>query len=133
MNWRGGWRGGAGGRCKGRCGIWGSRWGEGVGGGGRWVGVWRRGRRTGRKGEFLGEERGIRGRGGKRGKPVPLISSKRPLDPGNSNCFEPPHPICGNLWQHLPDVLDEDFEQAVMRRPVFRQMSEVGDQRSEVY
>jgi DNA-binding CsgD family transcriptional regulator len=97
-------------------------WGEQVADVAKWLGCSPSGLRNARNREFFRPERRIKGLGGKRGAIVPLISSQVPLDPGSGNCFQPPHPICGNLWQHLPDVLRSDFEQTVTRRSVFRRL-----------
>jgi DNA-binding NarL/FixJ family response regulator len=61
--------------------------------------------------------------GGKRGRPIPLLSNGGKLmDPSHGNFFERPHPIWGGAWEFLNREVPEDFEQTVVRRPVFRQM-----------
>ncbi len=63
-------------------------------------------------------ERNIPHLGGKPG-PVPILHSRRPLDPGFGRFYAPPDPILGTLWQFLPDLLPDNFEQPVIRRPIF--------------
>src|SRR5438128_2070877 len=65
-------------------------------------------------------EQFLRGLGGKRGRPVPLLSPNGKIfDPGSANCFSPPHPIWGSAWEFLYRLFPDDFEQPVMRRPHF--------------
>jgi len=73
-----------------------------------------------RRGRF--EERLIKGLGGKRGSLVPLLSPNGELlDPGHQD-FARPHPVWGSMWEWLAREMPRDFEQAVVRRPVFKRM-----------
>jgi hypothetical protein len=68
-------------------------------------------------------ERFVRGLGGKRGQhPVPLIHSWKTLDPAGRQ-FARPDPLWGALWEFLPDMIPDDFEQTVVRRPFFKSMT----------
>ncbi|HEV8378250.1 MAG TPA: hypothetical protein VGP99_05335 [Tepidisphaeraceae bacterium] len=70
------------------------------------------------RGQF--EECFYKGLGGKRGKPVPLLSPKgQLLDPG-AMAFARPHPIWGSMWEWLAREMPADFEQTILRRPYFR-------------
>ncbi|HEV8291579.1 MAG TPA: hypothetical protein VGP94_06630, partial [Tepidisphaeraceae bacterium] len=75
------------------------------------------------RGQF--EECFYKGLGGKRGRPVPLLSPKGELlDPGHQE-FARPNPIWGSMWEFLSRLFPDDFEQTVVRRPVFRRMDGV--------
>jgi DNA-binding NarL/FixJ family response regulator len=63
-------------------------------------------------------ERRIKGLGGKRGHPVPLIHSWSWLDPGIRGWVR--DSIWGALWEFLPDMIPDNFEQSIVRLPVFR-------------
>jgi DNA-binding CsgD family transcriptional regulator len=58
--------------------------------------------------------------GGKRGKPVPVLYSREPLDPSYASFYARPDPLWGSMWEMLPDLVPDDFEQTVIRRPYFR-------------
>ena len=61
--------------------------------------------------------------GGKRGHPVPLLDGGRQLlDPSHRN-FARPHPIWGADWEFLSRQFPQDFEQSIIRKPVFRRMT----------
>ena len=75
-------------------------------------------------------ERYVKGLGGKRGKPVPLIHSWKTLDPSGPQ-FARCDALWGALWEFLPDMVPDDFEQTVVRRPVWRKKSEFRGQKSE--
>jgi DNA-binding CsgD family transcriptional regulator len=62
-------------------------------------------------------ERLVKGLGGKQGKPVPLIHSWKTLDPSGPRLFSRPDPLWGSLWEFLPDMIPDDFEQTLVRRP----------------
>src|SRR2546422_860782 len=63
-------------------------------------------------------ERFVKGLGGKHGKyPVPLIHSWTALDPGGTRHFGRPDALWGSLWEFLADMVPDDFEQRVGRRP----------------
>jgi DNA-binding NarL/FixJ family response regulator len=64
-------------------------------------------------------ERKIPHLGGKRGKPVPLIHVHRLLDPSNPRSFAAPPPILMTGWEDLAACVPDDFEQGVVRRPVY--------------
>jgi len=64
-------------------------------------------------------EKLIKGLGGKHGPPVPLIHSWTALDPGGTGHFAKPDALWGALWEFLPDMIADGFEQTVVRRPVF--------------
>jgi len=64
--------------------------------------------------------------GGKRGKPVPILHYDRSLFPGGTWFFQAPHSILGGAWSWLPDLLPDDFEQSVIRTPIFRKPSGTG-------
>jgi DNA-binding CsgD family transcriptional regulator len=60
--------------------------------------------------------------GGKPGRPIPLLSNGgKLLDPGAMK-YERPHPIWGGSWEWFWREFPKDFEQTVVRRPVFRWM-----------
>ena len=65
-------------------------------------------------------ERYVKGLGGRRGKPVPLIHSWETLDPSGTGFFRKPDALWGSLWGFLPDMVPDDFEQTVIRRPRFK-------------
>ena len=67
-------------------------------------------------------ERYVKGLGGKRGHPVPLIHSWTTLDPSGYRHFSRPDPLWGALWEFLPDMIPDDFEQTLIRRPIYRCM-----------
>src|SRR5436853_7308405 len=62
----------------------------------------------------------IKGLGGKRGYPVPLIHSWTTLDPNGTWHFGRPDPLWGGLWEYLPDMIPDDFEQTLVRRPHYK-------------
>jgi len=62
--------------------------------------------------------------GGKRGKPIPILHYDRSLFPGGAWFFQAPHSILGGAWSWLPDLLPDDFEQSVIRTPLFRRNPE---------
>jgi len=72
------------------------------------------------RGQF--SENYIAGLGGKRGKPVPLLSPKGELLDPSARGFARPHPIWGSMWEFLSGEMPEDFEQTVIRRPHFGKM-----------
>src|SRR3954469_16883136 len=60
------------------------------------------------------------GLGGKRGKPVPLLSPRgQLLDPSFARFYSPPHPAWGAHWEFLSHSFPDDFEQTIIRKPVF--------------
>src|SRR6476646_9199816 len=65
-------------------------------------------------------ERYVQGLGGTHCKPIPLIHSWETLDPSGSWFFARPDQLWGCLWEFLPDMVPDDFEQSILRRPVFR-------------
>jgi DNA-binding NarL/FixJ family response regulator len=71
-------------------------------------------------------ERHVKGLGGKRGKPIPIIHCDRPLDPGSARSFAAPEPILTTGWEDLADCIPDGFEQAVIRKPVFRRLRSCG-------
>jgi len=67
-------------------------------------------------------ERFVKGLGGRRGQyPVPLIHSWKTLDPSGPK-FERPNALWGALWEFLPDMVPDNFEQTVVR-PIFKRMT----------
>src|SRR5437870_5541355 len=69
------------------------------------------------RGQF--EECFYKGLGGKRGRPIPLLSPRGELlDPGHQQ-FARPNPIWGSMWEFLARSVPDDFEQTVIRRPWF--------------
>jgi len=72
------------------------------------------------------KERMLSHLGGKPGRPIPLLSNGgKLLDPSAMN-YERPHPIWGGAWEFLNREIPSDFEQTVVRRPVFRLMRAKG-------
>src|SRR4051812_35898030 len=70
-------------------------------------------------------ERFIKGLGGKHCRhPIPLIHSWTTLDPSSGRHFSRPDALWGALWEFLADGIADDFEQSVVRRPVWRRKSE---------
>jgi DNA-binding CsgD family transcriptional regulator len=69
------------------------------------------------KGKFY--ERYIRGLGGKPGRAVPLLEGGGQLLDPCAKEYSPPHPIWGGAWEFLSRMMPPDFEQTVVRRPVF--------------
>ncbi|HEV8290298.1 MAG TPA: hypothetical protein VGP94_00175 [Tepidisphaeraceae bacterium] len=65
-------------------------------------------------------ERFVKGLDGKHGPPIPLIHSWKTLDPSGGRFFERPEQLWGSMWEWLPDMLPDDFEQTVVRTPLFR-------------
>jgi DNA-binding NarL/FixJ family response regulator len=65
-------------------------------------------------------ERFVKGLGGKHGPSIPLIHSWKTLDPSGGRFFERPEQLWGSMWEWLPDMLPDDFEQTVVRTPLFR-------------
>src|SRR5882724_2698814 len=66
----------------------------------------------------LYSERFIKGLGGKHCRhPIPLIHSWKTLDPAGPAFNQPPDPLWGPLWEFLPDMIPDDFEQTIIRRP----------------
>jgi DNA-binding NarL/FixJ family response regulator len=64
-------------------------------------------------------ERRIRGLAGRHGRyPVPLIHSWQALDPSGP-VFRKPDVLWGSLWEFLPDMVPDDFEQTILRKPTF--------------
>ncbi len=63
-------------------------------------------------------ERSVKGLGGRRGRPVPLIHSWKHLDPSGP-MFARPDPLWGSLWEFYPDMIPDDFQQTLIRRPKF--------------
>lgn len=55
---------------------------------------------------------------GVRGRPVPMIWTKSPMDP-NANEAEPPDGVWGTAWQWLWKYVPEDIEQTLYRQPRF--------------
>jgi len=68
-------------------------------------------------------ERFVKGLGGKHGPPIPLIHSAKTLDPSGGRHFERPEQLWGSLWEWLADMLPDDFEQTIVRRPRFRRFN----------
>jgi hypothetical protein len=68
-------------------------------------------------------ERYVKGLGGKRGKPIPLIHSWKTLDPSGYPYNSKPDALWGSLWEFLPDMVPDDFEQTLVRRPRFGRFS----------
>jgi DNA-binding NarL/FixJ family response regulator len=75
-------------------------------------------RRAMNHGQF--EVRHIKGLGGKRGKPIPLLYTRVSLDPSSSNFRQRPDPLWGAMWTHLATALPDDFEQTLVRHPIER-------------
>jgi DNA-binding CsgD family transcriptional regulator len=68
----------------------------------------------------LFDERYIQGLGGKRGKPVPLLSPHgQLLDPGFARFYARPHPAWGPDWEFFSRQFPADFEQTILRKPHF--------------
>lgn len=61
----------------------------------------------------------VKGLGGSRGKPVPILRSSRQFDPSAGNLMQPPDPLWGDLWAYHADALPGDFEQPIRREPQF--------------
>src|SRR5436190_1791634 len=63
----------------------------------------------------LFDERYIQGLGGKRGKPVPLLSPHgQLLDPGFARFYARPHPAWGPDWEFFSRQFPADFEQTIL-------------------
>src|SRR6266568_751968 len=71
-------------------------------------------------------ERYVKGLGGKHGPPIPLIHSWTTLDPSGTGHFAKPDSLWGALWEFLPDMIPNDFEQTIVRRPKFRPFRTTG-------
>jgi DNA-binding NarL/FixJ family response regulator len=67
----------------------------------------------------LFSERSYSWLGGKPGVRVPVIYTREALDPSASNFHARPHPLWGSMWELLPDLLPNDFQQPLIRRPFF--------------
>jgi DNA-binding CsgD family transcriptional regulator len=77
--------------------------------GARWAGVF--------------SERYVKGLSGKHSRHgIPLIHSWKTLDPSSGRHFSRPDPLWGAMWEYLAEGIAEDFEQTVVRRPVWRWM-----------
>jgi hypothetical protein len=74
-----------------------------------------------RRGDF--EENLIPHLGGKRGRPVPLLSLRVDLLDPSARGYARPHAVWGDKWEFLARKVPEGFEQTVVRRPVFRSRS----------
>ena len=75
------------------------------------------------RGAGVFSERSVKGLGGRHCQyPVPLIHSWKTLDPSGP-VFARPDPLWGSMWEWLADMIPDDFEQTVVRRPIFRQMN----------
>jgi len=57
--------------------------------------------------------------GGKRGRPIPILYTPRPLDP-QSDKLEMPHPLWGNIWEYRCPILPPNFAQEVKRVPIYK-------------
>src|SRR5258706_6294159 len=68
-------------------------------------------------------ERFVKGLGGKHGLPIPLIHSWKTLDPSGYPLNAKPDALWGTLWEFLPDMIPDDFEQTLVRRPRFGKFS----------
>jgi DNA-binding CsgD family transcriptional regulator len=66
--------------------------------------------------------KGLEGRWGRH--PVPLIHSWKTLDP-SGRMFARPEQLWGSMWEWLADMIPDDFEQTVVRRPIFKRMDGV--------
>jgi biotin operon repressor len=69
------------------------------------------------------DEHSYKGLGGKRGRPIPLIYRNELLDPGSASFHRPPHEIWGASWEFLAEMVPEEFEQTVLRRPYFARVT----------
>src|SRR5258705_30880 len=57
----------------------------------------------------------------RRGRPRPLLNPPcHPPDPAVARVYPPPHPPWGSSWEFLSPSFPDDFEQTILRRPVFR-------------
>jgi len=66
----------------------------------------------------LYSERFIKGLGGKHCRhPIPLIHSWTTLDPSGPAFNQRPDQLWGSLWEWLPDMIPDNFEQTLIRRP----------------
>src|SRR5439155_411453 len=64
-------------------------------------------------------ERFVKGLGGRHGRyPVPLVHSWNTLDPSGPK-FARPAQIWGSLWEFLPDMVPDDFDQTIRPVPKF--------------
>jgi DNA-binding NarL/FixJ family response regulator len=88
------------------------------------LGVHRSTLRRGRHAVFF-REHFYKNLGGKRGKPIPVIFASGPLDPAGGRFYAGPHAVWGSMWEHLPEMVPPEFEQAVVRRPYFKMMGNV--------
>src|SRR2546421_1107617 len=68
-----------------------------------------------------------KGLGGKHGPPIPVIYTRELLDPGSSNFFAAPHPLWQSFWEFLSRFIPDDFEQTVIRKPVFGRLNPQND------
>jgi hypothetical protein len=59
---------------------------------------------------------------GKPGKPVPVLSSSRPLDPQSGHMFEHADPVWGTTTRWLRDHVPSDLQQTLNRVPKYRTM-----------
>jgi DNA-binding NarL/FixJ family response regulator len=74
-------------------------------------------------------ERYYKGLGGKPGRPIPVISSDEPLDPSMAN-FYSRDPFWGSTWELFPDMVPDDFQQPIIRRPNYRPFGRAGGARA---
>jgi hypothetical protein len=86
------------------------------------LGMSESGMRNARRVQGVFDERRYRGLGGKRGRAVPVIFTRETLDPSGGRYWRGPHAVWGSMWWSLAEMLPEEFEQGVVRRPVYRRM-----------
>src|SRR5207249_2325024 len=55
----------------------------------------------------------------KRGRPIPILYTPRPLDPQSDN-LDMPHPLWGNIWEYRYPILPRDFAQEIKRVPIYK-------------
>jgi DNA-binding CsgD family transcriptional regulator len=95
-------------------------WGELVEDVAKQLGEPKQGRLLRARREGVFNERFVKGLEARWGRhPVPLIHSSKTLDPSGRN-FARPEQLWGSLWEYLPDMIPDDFEQTIVRRPMFR-------------
>src|SRR5437016_5866444 len=62
----------------------------------------------------------VPGFGGRRGRPIPILYTDRPLDPSSRSLFAPIEPLWVSGSHILRDLIPQDLKQRITRVPVYR-------------